>query len=226
MNINEVFELVNYVANKSQSGNTFTPEQFNIVAKVAQLDFISKRLGNLKALDQMRVPPFGYKSNRKVDEDLRPLVVGPLTIPIAVNTGLFMYPYGYMWPDAIHKNDFLPIWEVDSDEYPSVKHNTVIPPSSDYPVVVHRGAYGFIDPYTIGSFGMSYVKSPPEPRWGHTMNGNTPVWNPTTSVDFAVNPYTNAHFEICCGILSMVGINLQMPDLLTAWAEMKEKTTG
>lgn len=223
MNINECFLLLNYVANKELSGNTLTPEQFNIVAKVAQLDFISKRLGNLKALDR-GVPPFGYKSNRKVGEDLRPLVVGPLTIQITPNTGLFMYPYGYIWPDAIHKNDFSQIYEVDSDEYPRVKHSTVYPPSSDYPVVVHRGVYGFIDPYTIGSFGMSFVQSPPEPRWGYT--GSTPetlLWNPTTSVDFSLPPHT--HFELVLMMLQMIGVSLDMGQLV-AYAKMKEDETG
>lgn len=224
MNINECFTLINYVANKEQAGNTLNPEQFNILAKVAQLDFISDRLGNLKKLGAQRTPQYGYKSNRKVDEDLRPLVVGPLTIPITVNTGLFHYPYGYIWPDAIHKNDFRPIREVDSDQYPWVKNDAVTPPTSDYPVVVHRGVYGFIDPYTIGSFGMSFVQSPPEPRWGYT--GTTPeelLWNPTTSVDFSLPPHT--HLELCLRILQMVGVNLDL-GRLTEYAMMKEQHTG
>ena len=37
MTIDEVYRLVNYVANKTQSGNTFTPAQFNLIAKMAQL---------------------------------------------------------------------------------------------------------------------------------------------------------------------------------------------
>jgi hypothetical protein len=226
MSINEVYQIVNYIANKDQSGNTFKPEQFNLLAKVAQLDFINKRLGNLKALGPQGTPPFGYRSVRKVHEDLRPLVVGPITIPIAPNTGLFMYPYGYLWPDAIHKNDFSQINEVAPDEYPRVKHNTVYPPTAEYPVVVHRGVYGFVDPYTIGSFSMSYVQSPPDPKWGYTPLNGEEVWDPTTSVDFQVNPRTNAHFEIALLILSMVGVNLSMPQLLTQYAEMKEKTTG
>ncbi len=224
MNINEAYLLCQYICNKNQTGNTFTPEQFNLLAKIAQLDFISKRLGNVKTSTQGQ--PFGYKSVRKVDEDLRPLVTGPIPISIEYGTGLFMYPYGYLWPDAVHKQDFREIFEIDSDQYPFVKHNTITPPSTDYPVLVHRGVYGFIDPYTIGIFSMSYVKSPAEPRWGYTMVGNTPVWNPTTSVDFSVNPYTNAHFEIVMLILQNVGINLQIPDLVTAYASMKEQTTG
>ncbi len=220
MTINEVFQFVNYVANKSQSGNTFTPAQFNIAAKLAQLEFISKRLGNIKQLTQSGIPSFGYKSTRKVDEDLRPLVYGPITIPIA-SSGLFNYPPGYMWPDAVHKTDFRQIHEVDSDEYPTVKHSSIYPPTSDYPVIVHRGAYGFIDPYSIGNFAMSYVKAPADPVFGYTVVNDEAVYNPATSVDFSVNPYTSAHLEICMIILQSVGVSLDMAQL-TAYAKMKE----
>jgi hypothetical protein len=220
MTIDEIFRLVNYVANKSQSGNTFTPSQFNTVAKAAQLEFISKRLGNIKNIGPNGTPPFGYKSTRKVDEDIRPLVYGPITIPIAAS-GLFSYPEGYMWPDAVHKTDFTTIWDVDSDQYPFIKKSTVLPPSSDYPVVVHRGIYGFIDPYSIGNFAMSYVKLPPDPIWGYTVVNDTPVYDPTTSVNFSVNPYTTAHLEIAYIMLQMVGVNLSFMELMQ-FSKMKE----
>ncbi len=226
MTIDEAYRLCLYVTNKNQSGKTFNPDQFNLLAKVAQMDFISKRLGNVKALGQNATPPFGYQSNRKVHEDLRPLIYGPIGIPIQPNTGLFQYPYNYIWPDSIHKLDWTQIWEVASDEYPQVKKSQVLPPSEDYPVVVHRGPYGFIDPYTIGTFGMTYVRAPVDPYWNYTVVNDEPVYNPVGSVDFQVNPYTNAHFEIVLGMLSMVGINLSIPELITAYAEAKDKTTG
>jgi hypothetical protein len=224
MNINEVYQLINYIANKEQTGNTFKPAQFNLLAKVAQLDFINKRLGNIKTLDPNRVPQFGYKSTRKIDVDLRPLVYGPIQVPIA-SSGNFVYPYGFMWPDSVHKNDFSTIKEVDSDEYPFIKKSTVVPPTSDYPIIIYRNPYGFIDPYSIGSFSMSYVKAPPDPAWGFTDVSGTEVYNPATSVDFSVNPYTNAHMEISMIILAMVGINLSM-DQITAYAVGKEQSTS
>jgi hypothetical protein len=226
MSIDEAYRLCNYVANKNQSGRTFLPADFNLLAKVAQMDFINKRLGNPKMLGPSGVPPFGYKSNRKIHEDLRPLVYGPIGIPIQQNTGLFQYPYNYIWPDAIHKLDFTTITEVASDEYPWVKKDSIAPPSEDYPVVVHRGPYGFIDPYTIGAFGMSYVRAPQDPFWNYTSVNNQEVYNPVGSVDFQVNPYTDAHFEITMLILSFVGVNLSKPDLITAFSEMKERTSG
>lgn len=219
MNINEAYELCNYVANKNQSGNTFKPAQFNLLAKISQLEFIDKRLG--RKLNEDGSPKFGYKANRKVDEDLRALIFGPLVIPV-LSTGNFFYPYGYLWPDAIHKNDFKPITVIDSDEYPHVKHSTVEPPTEDYPILIHRGPYGFVDPYSIGSFTMTYVKAPPEPRWAYTEVNDVEVWDPTNSVDFSVNPYTNAHLEICCLILMHVGINLSL-EQLTAYAAEKAR---
>lgn len=223
MTIDEVYRLVNFVANKEQNGNTFKPADFNLMAKMAQLEFINKRLGNIKAIDpRSGTPPFGYKSTRKIDIDLRPLVYGPITIPINTS-GNFNYPAGFMWPDAFHKTDFKPITEVDSDEYPHVKHSTFEPPTADYPVLIFRNPYGFIDPYNIGNFSMSYVKTPPDPIWGYTEQSGVAVYDPNSSQDFTVNPYTNAHMEICCIILASVGIRLSV-DQLTAYAMQKENT--
>lgn len=219
MTIDEVYRLCQYVANKTQSGNTFKPAQFNLIAKVAQLEFISKRLGNIKTLDN-GVPPFGYKSTRKVDVDLRPLVYGPVSIPINTS-GNFNYPDGFIWPDAFHRTDFTPITEVESDEYPHVKHSTFESPTSDYPVLIFRNPYGFIDPYNIGNFSMSYVKTPPDPIWGYSESSGVAVYNPAASQDFTVNPYTNAHLEIVLIMLQKVGINLDLPTL-TQYAAAKE----
>lgn len=226
MNIDEAYRLCKYCANKDQSGNTFRPSDFNLLAKVAQLDFISDQLGNPKNLGPNGVLPYGYKSVRKISENLRPLVYGPIGIPIQPNTGLFQYPYNFLWPDAVHKLDWTPMREVTSDEYPNVKKNTVISPDEDYPIWIARGPYGFVDPYSIGTFGMSYVRAPRDPYWNYSGTSGQEVYVASGSVDFEVAPFLNAHFEICMRILAFVGVNLSVPDLLTAFAEMKQKTSG
>jgi hypothetical protein len=224
MTIDEVYRLVNFVANKEQSGNTFKPSQFNLIAKMSQLEFISKRLGNIKMTEgrQAPVPPFGYKSNRKVDVDLRPLLYGPITVPID-SAGKFYYPDRFMWPDSVRKTDLRPMTELDEDEYPHVKHSTFEPPTEDYPIYIYRNPYGFVDPYNIGNFSMSYVKTPPDPIWGYDVVSGVEVYNSATSQDFTVNPYTNAHLEICLIILAKCGINLSMPEL-TQYAMQKENS--
>lgn len=219
MTIDRVYSLCQFIANKDQRGN-FTPSEFNQLAKVAQLEFMSTRIGNIKIMNQQGVPQYGYESTWRIHEDLRPFVYGPVTIPIRTN-GDFEYPYGYIWPDAIHKNNFWPIDRLTADQYTFRKHSTITPPTADYPVCIMRNPYGFIDPYSIGSFGMSYVKMPPDPVWGYTTVNNAPVFNPATSVDLIVPPL--CYLEIVMLILQHVGINLSALQI-TEYANLKTRS--
>lgn len=214
--IDEVFRLVNFISDKDGRGY-IAPAKFNLLAKTCQLEFVSSRLGNIKQVLQDGVSPVGFKSSRRLDVDLRPFLYGPVTIPID-NQGNFNYPYGFMWPDSWQKIDFTPITEIQSDEYPAKKINVIAPPSVDYPIIIFNNPNGFIDPYQIGSFKMSYVKYPPDPVWGYTVVNDEPVYNPATSTDFTLG---NISFmDITVLILEKVGINLNS-DQVAQFAQLK-----
>jgi hypothetical protein len=217
MIIDTIYQLVQYIANKEQRGD-IPPGKFNLLVKTAQLQFISKRLGNAQ-ITPGGVPTSGYQSSWIVNEDLRPFVYGPIEIPIS-NKGNFEYPYGYIWPDAWHKNDFAPITRINADQYPFIKRSHLIPPDEDYPYIIFRNPYGFIDPYSIGSFQMSYLKYPPDPIWGYTLVNDVPIFNTSTSVDVFVDPLS--YLELTLMILQNVGVNLSS-DLVTQYAVAKEK---
>lgn len=204
MVIDQVYQLVQYVSNKEQRGN-IPPSQFNVLARSAQLEFVSKRVGNIKIINERGVPIFGYDSTWRINEDLRPFIYGPVTIPILPG-GNFVYPYGYIWVDAVHKNDFAEIKRLTADQYPRVKHSHIYPPTEDYPIMVMRGQYGFIDPYSIGSFQMSYLKEPPDPIWGYVDINDVPVFDVGISVDFTA-PSLSIN-ELAMLVLQHVGINL------------------
>lgn len=219
--IDEVYQLVNFICDKNGRGY-IPPAKFNLLAKQCQLEFISTRLGNIKQIGPSGVPPFGYKSTRRIDVDLRPLVYGPATIPID-NRGNFVYPYDFMWPDAWHKNDFSEINEVSSDEYPSIKKNTIISPTEDYPVIIFRNPYGFIDPYSISSFQLSYVRYPRDPVWGYDLVNDNAVYNGSKSVDFSLGNISM--MDITALIVEKVGIFLKAGDLAQyAFAKQQQGT--
>jgi hypothetical protein len=214
--IDEVFRLVNFISDKDGRGY-IAPAKFNLLAKTCQIEFISSRLGNIKQIMPNGVPPFGFKSTRRVDVDLRPFLYGPITISVD-NQGNFTYPSGFMWPDSWQKNDFTPIREIQSDEYPAVKTSVIAPPTTDYPIVIFNNPSGFIDPYQIGSFKMSYVKYPPDPVWGYTVVSNEPVYNPASSTDFTLGNISL--MDIAALILEKVGINLNS-DQVAQYAQLK-----
>ncbi len=220
MIIDTVYQLVLYIANKEQRGD-IPPAKFNLLAKTAQMQFISKRVGNVQIINERGVPQIGYQSTWRINEDLRPFVYGPVQIPIN-SQGNFNYPYGYIWPDAYHKNDFSPITRITADQYPFIKRSQIVPPTEDYPYVIFRNPYGFIDPYSINSFQMSYLKLPPDPIWGYTPVNDVPIFNEATSTDLSVDPMS--YLEIALMILQNVGINLSA-DLVAQYAITKEQSS-
>lgn len=219
MSIDTAYKFCLYCINKNQAGS-FTGAQFNLLAPTAQLELISNLLGNEELLNNRGVPPYGYKSNRKIDTLLRPLVVTPETITVA-GDGTWAYPEGFIWPDVVHKTNFYPIKIVDSDEYPDVKTSVIHPPTTDYPVIILNYPLGFCDPITLGTFKMGYLKMPVDPYWAFSVVNDVEVYSPSGSVDFALHPM--AHLRICMKILQSVGVNLDMAGLVTAYAQLKEK---
>lgn len=217
MTIDQAYRFIQFVTNKEQRGD-IPPAQFNLIAPLAQLELISNLLGNEELLSPSGVPPYGYKSNRKIDTLLRPLVTGPITITVD-GSGNFSYPSDFLWPDAVHKADYTKIRIVDSDEYPEVKQSVIHPPTSDYPVIIFRSPQGYCDPINLGSFKMSYVAIPTDPYWNYSDVNNEPVYVASGSVDFALNPI--AHLRICMKILQHIGINLDAMQV-TQYAKLKE----
>lgn len=181
--------------------------QYNVAVDFAQREFISKRLPSM----QQSVGPVGYESSWRLHEDLRPFVVGPLNIAIQ-NNGDFAYPYGYIWPDSISKTDFRRIDRVTQDEYSWRKQSLIKAPDSDFPVAILRSPYGFVDPYSIGSFLMSFVQFPQTPIWAYTLVNTIPVFNEAASVDLKV-PEISSN-EITMIILAHLGINLSSEELV------------
>lgn len=216
MNINEIYKLVEYVANKEQRGDV-PPEKFNILAPAAQNEVISEYIGPPES--PVGGPKYGYKHNRRISEAIRPLVT-PLEEIVLDTQGNFEYPYGFIWPDSVQKTDFNPIKEIESDEYPFIKRSHLIPPTVDYPVLIWRNPYGFIDPYNIGSFLMSYVKRPPAPYWAYDVVNDAPVYNAGNSVQFALQDEFSS-IRIAMKILSYIGINLDAAQV-TQFAELKQ----
>lgn len=217
MFIDRVYQLVQFVSNKEQRGE-ITPSQFNVLAEMAQREFVSRRLGNLKQIDRSGLPLYGYEQSWRVHEELQPLILGPLDIPVAPS-GNFAYPYGYIHVDSISKSDFRKITRITNDQYPQIKHSRVLPPAPDYPIAIFRHPYGFIDPYSIGAIKMTYLSHPPTPIWGYQVINESPVFDVHASVDFSIDPINSN--ELAMIILAHVGINLDTAQI-TQYALTKE----
>jgi hypothetical protein len=220
MTIDEAYRFINYVANKEQRG-VIKPADFNLLIANAQIELVSKRVGNVKALNDRAIPQFGYKINRKLLEDLRTLLTQ--TTQAIASDGYLTYPSDYFYIDSIYKEDFTEIRIVNSDEYPKIKKSIIVPPTTDYPVAVPFNDKVLVDPLASQNCKFNYIKYPTTPVWAYTEVDGQPVYDAGNSVQLSTPKHT--HVEICMIALQSIGINLDAAQI-TQYASMRESTIG
>jgi len=230
MNINEVYEFLQYVSDKDQSGN-LTPKEFNISMPRALNEWVLKQYNNV---NNPSPTGKGWQNNQSVTDNLRFLLKKE---PLAqVNSeGVLDLPDDYLHISSI-------IYNVKTSE----NGNTVVQPKSvdiakDNEVASFTGSYIYkkrIDskryaiasfvgdtlvfkPKNIGVVELNYLRKPIDPFWSYTLDqSGRPVYDPINSVDLEV-PDRSVN-EVVMMAASYLGINLRDKSLID-YAEMQKQ---
>jgi hypothetical protein len=207
MNVNEVYEIVQYVANKEQNGY-LSPAEFNLNAKLAEGQYLASLISDLRTYQPGRpISRVELGQNSVVRQRLSPCIK-QATLTINGTTGFSPYPDGYIQTDAVWTNTgYQRIRYVDQDKWFLVA-NSVIDPIATNPIYrLEDTGFSFL-PVSLGSAKLSYVKTPVFMNWGFTLDSNgLPVYNPATSAQPVWDDV--AIFDVIVRILQRVGINLQ-----------------
>lgn len=209
MTIDQAYKFIQFVYNKAQTGY-IEPSQFNMLAPIMQMSLINDRLGNVKKYrSPNQSPPYGFNSSQKIREELKGIMVKPTTI--AISSGKFNYPADYLYYDTISAGDKL-VQEVTEDQIVELNNSLIRPPSATYPKCVLHQEGIFVYPTSITSIKLAYVRKPDDPTWGYTIVNDEPVYDAGSSTDFEVGE--TAQLEVCMMILSAVGVNLSMAEVV------------
>lgn len=214
MDVNEIYQLIQYVSNKNQQG-FITPSQFNTVINQAQKSYTSYLLGSFQQYTPGRpVARVQLGQNSVLRQRLAPIITqGSLVID---PTGFSPYPGDYLQTDAMRTTTFQRIRFVQQDSLYSY-YNSAIDPVATNPIYLIEDAGFRFYPISLGSAEISYVSDPPDMIWGYTLDANNrPVYDPTL-----YNPITNptgsiqpvwdvaSILDIISRALAMIGVNLQ-----------------
>jgi hypothetical protein len=205
MDVNQVYKLIQFVANKNQQG-FLNPSQFNLIINQAQNSYTSFLLGSLQQYMPGRpVARVELGNNSIVRQRLAPIIKATtLTIDGA---GFSPYPTDYVQVDAIRTNTLQRVRFVQQDSLYSY-YNSVIDPVADNPIYLLEDNGLRFYPITLGSAKLSYVSDPVDMVWAYTLDVNgRPVYDAANSVDPIWN--VTSILEIVTRALSMVGVNLQ-----------------
>ncbi len=207
MTIDFAYQIVQYAANKAQSGY-ITPVQFNTLFQQAQLSYASYLLGTLQKYSPGRaMAPVEFGQNQVVRQRLTPIIYGyDLFID---NTGFSPYPGDYMQADAMWSVPYYGrVRSVQQDALYSVKNSRIDPVATNPIYLIEDNGFRFY-PTDLAAARLSYVRIPPVAYWAFTEDVNgIPVYDPALSVDPVWDDASM--LDIIVRVMALVGVNLQL----------------
>jgi len=219
MTIDQAYLFVQYVANKNQNGN-ITPDNFNLLAPIAQMSVINDRVGNLKKYrPHDPVPPYGWGISQKIREEMQALLVST-GIGINNSTGRATMPTDILYLDTIVTANNRVATEVSVDEWYKLNISVIKVPTVNNPVFSRVAPEFRFLPFALTSASVFYIRKPTTPVWAYTIVSGRPVYNSGSSQGFELSETT--HLEICAKILQTVGVNLDQASI-SEYAELQEQ---
>lgn len=186
IDVNAIYDFVNYQLNKSVSGNSLSPTEFNLGLEWSNLEYFKLKYGLSEDYQVGRpVAPVTYEISQKIMSDMRTLrtVLGGKNAPaMAVDiNGWADIPSDYLHVSTIKYNGN--IVEVLREDFLGDRlNNSIKYPSKTNPICVFQENYIEFYPKDLGFVEFSYLRLPQTPVWGYTIVNDQPVYNPATSV--------------------------------------------
>lgn len=197
-NVNTFFQFTNYISNKSQSGNTITPADFDIIANNAQMYQFTQ---DYETYNNTGVCSNYLKTFLKIG--------GVYQVP--PTTHVVPYPSDFEYVSSMrhyYNQTQYKVEYVDNIEVGEI----LVPNSLEYPTK-RFAKYQYVDdglnimPNDVGIIYLDYFRTPVAPHWGYTIANDEPVYDPANSTNFEWGTY---FFNRIASIyLQFIGINLQ-----------------
>ena len=235
ISINELKTYIDFISNKEQSGNNYTPEQFNMLVKRAVED-IQRWLIGLEAQYQpgAPVPAVAYDVTQKVKDDLRWLKENPV-LTVDAN-GRMTIPEDYVYVTSIiyeevKNTDCGPtatqrsVERIDDDKWANRLSSSIKKPTKKYPVCIfYDKDYVLFEPKDLGKVKFTYIRQITPPFWNYQIDPTTevPLYNPVGTIDIEL-PEILLN-DLARLVLGYMGINLREQEL-SQYAELI-KTKG
>lgn len=218
--IDDVYRLVNIVANKKQYGQ-IRPDDFNILAPRAQMEAIMNAFGNPRTYkNDIPIPEKAASMTTKTQDDLLPLLKrddnGGNGYTSSNNE--IDYPSDYMHRDALERLNGKPIRHYLTSEIGNIRDNKVTVPDENFPACAFYSDKIRVYP-DLTDIVIVYYRKPVTPKWAYTQDGTNAVYDSNNSVQFELPE--DMYNEIAMNILQYIGINLGREEL-TQFALTKE----
>ena len=230
MTLFQMYELLELILNKDYSGNIISPDKFNQLIKVVNIDKFRKKSGLPEQYQPGRPIPLEYADiTLKNTDDLRPFKKS--MINTGISGGILPIPSDYAHRDSItYKYTRTidgssvviprPVEILRESQAVARMGNYTKQPTLMYPIGVVRSTGIFIYPATITNVDFFYYRWPTDPSFVYNQFEGYITYNAASSIEFEWP--RDEHISLVAILLSYIGINLREADIYQ-YAELKKQ---
>jgi len=218
MTVYDLYKYVNYLSRKDPTGNTFSPEEFNIVLPIVAYKFFKKYYGIPESyLPGQPLPAIAHSITQAAADKNVDLIKNAT---LSFSGGVASFPNDYYHYISIEDQ----VEVLNAQEYDMRHSISILIPTEARPVCTFSSQGITISPDTITSKRMTYLRKPTEPVMGYTVDANYDVvYDNSTSTQFDWEDDLDAMDDIAQMLLNMVGISLREP-ILSQYSDKEVNT--
>ena len=221
VSIDAVYQKVLMFANKEQRGY-ITPQEFNLFANQAQLEIIEQYFYDLNQFDRVEGNNSEYSDIVTLIQEKIGTLTGRFNFPNLGFNGWHPLPNDCYKIGTVYKADG-EIDEITFSEY--TKYNKsrltmftfnsrgyVVENQNPISGASERGIQLYPnDSDSEGGVKMTYIKTPPSPKWSYVVVNGKALYDAANKVDFALHPAEET--ELVYKILKFAGVSMKRDDL-------------
>tara|TARA_R100000458_G_C8155627_1_gene161686 strand:- start:1 stop:702 length:702 start_codon:yes stop_codon:yes gene_type:complete len=215
INVNTVYRTVLSILNKEQRGH-LTPDQFNRVGRLAQLDLFEKAFHDYNRY-------MTRKDNNTINDEYADLAkntkekidVFATSSTLSFTAGVAALPSNFYRCTMISTSTRgIEVQEIQKSDLPQINSSKLTAPSTSYPVYYKQGSNIYILPTSISSATLDYIFTPSDPVWGSTTGGTYGdlQYSSSSSVNFGL--HNAEEVQLVLKILAYSGITIKDPNVI------------
>ena len=240
MTIDEIYRLVQTFSNKEQRGFV-TPNDFNLLAKQAELELYNKRLSVVMEKSQPKKAAGYYAEGvtpELAEQDLSQFLnttIVAITADSATahigSSNSLLTDYIVSISTADNESQIIstnvPVEIVNNKNINQILRSSLAKPSASYPVALIGYSSDSnkklinVFPDSITSVTVNHYLHDYDPKWGYVTIAGKPVYNSSGSTQF--RSANRTHGELVIKILEYLGISIREAEV-TTYAQNKEVT--
>lgn len=226
IDVNDIFEFVNYELTKAQSGNTMNKDEFNRSLKWANLEYFKMNF-SLPESWQVGQPvsAISYENTQLITDRMKAFkqFKGGRNLPsLSIDAdGQALYPSDYVHYSSIRYQNNVVV-PVRDDALGDALTDSITPPTAKYPIVVFYNDYMQFYPTNLGFVDFTYLRVPVTPYWDATIVNDAYVYKANTSIQLEWDDTCKT--DICNLIIGYVARNLK--DQLNLVGSENRKDSG